>query len=163
MARERHVHNAINPYDAQMDSGAVAGLRTDLARRAAPFAGAAAMLSAGAFVAARDPSAPGSLFPTCAFRQVTGLWCPGCGLTRGFHEMLHGHLGTALSYNLFTPVAAAAIVLAWVAWLRVSWRLPALRLPARFGQLMAVVVPAVLVLYAVLRNIPAAPLRALAP
>ncbi|HEY7628230.1 MAG TPA: DUF2752 domain-containing protein [Ilumatobacteraceae bacterium] len=146
-----------------MSSGAVANLRTDLGRRAAPLAGGAAMLAAGAFVAARDPAAPGSPFPTCAFRQATGLWCPGCGLTRGFHELAHGHLGAALSYNVFTPVAAVAIVFAWVGWLRFSWRLPAFDLPARFGRTAAFVVPAVLILYAVLRNIPAAPLRSLAP
>lgn len=146
-----------------MDSGSLAGLRTDLARRTAPFAGAAAVLAASAFVAARDPSAPGSPFPTCAFRQVTGLWCPGCGLTRGFHELFHGHLGAALSYNLFTPAAAVAIVVAWVAWLRFSWRSPTITFPARSGRVLAIVMPVALVLYGVLRNVPAAPLRSLAP
>ena len=77
--------------------------------------------------------------------------------------MLHGHVGAALSYNVFTPLALAAIVIVWVGWLRVSWGRSALHLPQRLGRPLAVIAPALLIVYGVLRNVPVAPLRALAP
>jgi hypothetical protein len=36
---------------------------------------------------------------TCTFRAVTGLPCPGCGLTRSFISMGHGRLTDAWHYN----------------------------------------------------------------
>lgn len=148
---------------ASMDVGSPAKLGSDLARRSAPIVGAAALLTGAAFLAAHDPAAESSPFPSCAFLRMTGLWCPGCGLTRGLHELLHGHVGAALSYNVFTPLAAVAIAVAWVAWVRYSWRLVPLHLSARGTRWLVVVLPGLLVLYAVLRNVPAAPLRSLAP
>lgn len=37
----------------------------------------------------------------CPFRQVTGLPCPGCGLTRGFVCIGHGQIGQAIEFNPF--------------------------------------------------------------
>ena len=71
-----------------------AGARPVL-RRIAPIAGGAAVVAGAVLVATNDPAAPGSHFPACAFHSATGLWCPGCGLTRGLHALLDGHLGTA--------------------------------------------------------------------
>lgn len=36
---------------------------------------------------------------TCTFRELTGVPCPGCGLTRSFISMGHGRLREAWSYN----------------------------------------------------------------
>jgi hypothetical protein len=35
----------------------------------------------------------------CAARQLFGLSCPGCGLTRSFISLAHGDIATAWSYN----------------------------------------------------------------
>jgi hypothetical protein len=94
---------------------------------------------------------------------MTGLWCPGCGLTRGTYQLLHGHIGAALGYNLFTPVALAAIVIAWWSWVRLSWVGSAIHLPSSFVRAVTIALPTLLILYSVLRNVPVAPLRALAP
>ena len=94
---------------------------------------------------------------------MTGLWCPGCGLTRGTYQLLHGHVGAAVSYNVFTPLALAAIVVAWFGWLRVSWGGPALQMPPRLGRWLALIALVLVIVYGVARNIPVAPLRALAP
>jgi len=48
---------------------------------------------------------------TCAFHQVTGLPCPGCGLTRGVCELMGGHWSLAIEQHAFAPVAAVAIFL----------------------------------------------------
>lgn len=37
----------------------------------------------------------------CPFRQVTGLPCPGCGLTRGFVCIGHGNIAQAIDFNPF--------------------------------------------------------------
>ena len=50
-----------------------------------------------------DPAT--SPFPRCIIRSATGYRCPGCGLQRAAHALLHGHLTEAFSYNralLFT-------------------------------------------------------------
>jgi hypothetical protein len=132
-------------------------------RRIAPIAGSAAVVAAGVLVATNDPAVPGSHFPACAFHSATGLWCPGCGLTRGMHALLGGHLGAAMSSNLFTPVAVVALVWLLVSWVRVAWDRPALRLPRQLERSLAVAGPVILVAYGALRNIPLAPFRALAP
>jgi Protein of unknown function (DUF2752) len=42
--------------------------------------------------------------PVCPLMQLTGLACPGCGLTRGFHALFHGDVLTALDFNALLPV-----------------------------------------------------------
>jgi hypothetical protein len=41
----------------------------------------------------------------CLFRRTLGLPCAGCGLTRGFVALGHGHFTEAIAYNPLTPVA----------------------------------------------------------
>jgi hypothetical protein len=35
----------------------------------------------------------------CTFKRITGVGCPGCGLTRSFISLAHGDLGAAWRYN----------------------------------------------------------------
>lgn len=48
-------------------------------------------------------------FP-CVFHSITGLYCPGCGMTRAVKSLLGGRILDSLRYN---PVAfyVAAVVL----------------------------------------------------
>lgn len=61
---------------------------------------AAVALLAGAAVVlfAVDPTRH-MVTPPCPYRTLTGLACPGCGLTRCIHALLHGDLALAFSYN----------------------------------------------------------------
>ena len=133
------------------------------ARCAAPIACGGALVAAAAFLATHDPASPGARFPGCPFHQATGLWCPGCGLTRGTYQLLHGDLAAALGYNVFTPLALIAIAVVWIAWLRRSWGAPPLRLPEHAGRLLGSALPMLIIAYGVLRNLPLEPLSALAP
>lgn len=135
-------------------------------QRAAPVLCGCALAASAAYVAVQDPATPGSHFPACQFHAVTGLWCPACGLTRGTHDLLTGHVGAALGENLFVPVVLAVIVGSWWSWTRSSWGRPSLRLQATGHWLrarLAVAIPVVAVVYGVLRNLPFTPFRALAP
>lgn len=132
-------------------------------QRAAPIA-CGCLLAAGAtLVALNDPAAPGSRFPACVFRSTTGLWCPGCGLTRAFHQLFTGHPLAALGYNVFVPLVLVAVVAGWASWVLRSWGGKGLRRPSWVTPFVNVALPILLVTYGVLRNIPVAPFRSLAP
>lgn len=47
-----------------------------------------------------------SFLPVCPLYSMTGIACPGCGLTRGFHALFHGDVLTALDYNALIPILA---------------------------------------------------------
>jgi hypothetical protein len=46
--------------------------------------------------------------PTCILRILTGMPCPGCGMTRSWVHLAHGDVATAFEYNLFGPIGMAA-------------------------------------------------------
>ena len=50
-----------------------------------------------------DPTTAG-FFPFCPLLRFTGFACPGCGLTRGLHALLHGDFLTALDFNALIPL-----------------------------------------------------------
>jgi hypothetical protein len=137
--------------------------RGALGRRLAPIACGCVAAAAGVYVALNDPAAEGSRFPGCALRGLTGLWCPGCGLTRGVHSLFRGDVAGAVSSNVFTPIVVVLIVAGWWTWVRRSFgaeRRFALRhVPAWVWVVLAGVV----LTYGVLRNISAEPFASLAP
>ena len=69
---------------------------------AALAAGAAVVLALGVWLLREfDPSAAGSWFPSCVFHDLTGWYCPGCGITRALHALVHFDLRRALAMNAF--------------------------------------------------------------
>jgi Protein of unknown function (DUF2752) len=58
---------------------------------------------AGAFVIRQFDPVNAGFFPQCPLFAMTGLHCPGCGLTRGFHALFHGDILGAIDYNLLLP------------------------------------------------------------
>ena len=41
-----------------------------------------------------------SFFIPCVFNKITGLKCPGCGMTRAMHYLVNGNLKKAVWYNI---------------------------------------------------------------
>lgn len=154
---------------------ATSATRSLLVARPAPVVGAVVLAAGAAYVATNDPSAVGSRFPACTFRTWTGLWCPGCGLTRAAHELFTGDVGAALGYNVFVPVALIGIAVAWWAWCSAAWGVTFMprRVVAWVGEsgtrrrrhadLALWCLFALLIAYGVLRNVPIKPFTALAP
>lgn len=97
----------------------------------------------------------GALVPRCPFHALTGLWCPGCGGTRAAMRLLHLDLPGALHYHAPAVLAAPALAFVLVAHgnLRLLTGRPWLVYAALAG----------LVVFAILRNLPWAPLSWLAP
>lgn len=46
----------------------------------------------------------------CPFRRLTGLPCPGCGMTRCWVHLMHGQWHAAIVANPFGIVAMAAVI-----------------------------------------------------
>ena len=67
-------------------------------------------IAAGAFVVGWFNPVTAGFFPQCPLYQMTGLACPGCGLTRAFHALFHGDVLTALDYNALIPFYALFFV-----------------------------------------------------
>lgn len=110
-----------------------------------------------------NPATPGtSYYPSCPFHTLTGLNCPGCGTLRGMHQLTHGHLLTALNYNVLMVLA-----LPFMGYTLISYALVAFRgrgLPKPF--IRPVFIKAlfwIVIAFWILRNIPVYPLTLLSP
>lgn len=102
------------------------------------------------YVGIADPHRPGSLFPPCPFRLLTGWNCPACGGLRMTHDLLHGDLGAAVVDNVFLLVGLPLVAL-WAIW--------RIRRGERAFPLSAMLVIAVAaVSWTVIRNWPGFPL-----
>ena len=134
---------------------ATAGTARGWPASAGPVGAAAVALAACAVVAVVDPNEPGH-YPTCPFKALTGLDCPGCGSMRAVHALTRGQILHAADLNLLLLVALPFLVWAWAAWLvrslGRSWP-PNLAVPGPVGWGVAGVVVA----FWFARNLPVAP------
>ncbi len=89
--------------------------------------------------------------PKCMFHRWTGLYCPGCGATRALSALLHGDLKASLHNNLLL-VPGCAMLAVLIVKPGISLKRP-----------VAVAVAAIVIGFAVLRNLPFAPFTYLAP
>jgi hypothetical protein len=79
------------------------------------------------------------------------------------HALLRGDVAAALAANVFTPVVALLAIGAWWWWTRRELIGPRPSVLAKVGAPWWIAGIALLVIYGVLRNIPAAPFESLAP
>jgi hypothetical protein len=117
-------------------------------------------LAGAAYVGLLDPTKR-SLFTPCPLREITGIWCPGCGLTRGVHFFLRGDLATSFGFNLFAPLLVIAVAYWWIATATKAFtgrRPPVIVRNSRATTIVALVAALV---FTIARNTP--PFRALAP
>jgi len=113
---------------------------------------ATAILGVAAVVFFFNPSRYG-FYPTCLFHQVTGLNCPGCGATRSFYALLHGHFQLALKDNaLFIfLLGATAIRGAWFVQRKIFRKPTGEFFPTKWLWPLLIVAA----MFTILRNLPA--------
>ena len=59
--------------------------------------------------------------PACPFKTLTGLDCPGCGVTRAGYSITHGDILAAIDHNalvVFGPIIAVTL---WLVATRTEW------------------------------------------
>jgi hypothetical protein len=100
------------------------------------------------------------LLPKCFFHELTGLYCPGCGVQRSFHALLNGDILTAIDYNLLFILFLPLIIFFILAF---SWGRKHPSTSFIYKPIFSFTVVIVVVSFWVLRNIPVTPFSWLAP
>lgn len=152
MAAGLEIDLAGNPGPAAPEMARASGSRRWAI--AAPIACGCAIIGAAAYVTLNDPAAAGTHLPACPLYQLTGLWCPGCGLTRATHALLRGDLGAAFGFNLFFPLFLGGIVFGWLAWFRRSLGRPPRLAVSRLPMWVPIAAGVALIGFGVVRNLP---------
>lgn len=117
-------------------------------RAAAPLAVAAVVVA----VLLRFPPGQYSFYPQCPIYRYLHLQCPGCGGTRAFAALLHGHVAEALRLNALTTLLAPfAAVYAAVCYYRFVQREP-IQMP-RLPRSAVYMGLAAAVVFAIVRNL----------
>jgi len=70
-------------------------------------------------------------FTPCLVKNLTGLPCPSCGMTRAFHALATGHLHDAVRFNIASPAVFTA------AWLILALALADLLRPGLLDRIWA--------------------------
>lgn len=104
-----------------------------------------------------------SFFLSCPFKHITGYYCPGCGSQRAIHQLAHGNIISALSFNplmvLSLPVVIYGVgVKAWNYIFSTQYRVGLFS-----SNLFIYTFFTIVLLYWFLRNLPIAPFYTLSP
>lgn len=113
-----------------------------------------------------DPSET-PVTPPCSLRYFTGIYCPGCGMTRALHAAFHFRFYEAFLYNLLWPLIVIFILTSFYIWFYflITGKNPFIPFNKFFKKHSYVGYIAVIILFAfwILRNIPVYPFIMLAP
>jgi hypothetical protein len=102
-------------------------------------------------------------FPKCPFYSFTGLYCPGCGSQRAFHEMLHGNLWVGIQHNFLIILALLVIFYKFYVFFHNSFQKENTVKNILYHNAAPWVILVVVVSFWILRNIPMDPFIILAP
>lgn len=97
--------------------------RSDRLRAWIMFGGTSAIFAASVLW---HPQDDGGLV-LCPFRAMTGLPCPGCGLTRAFCAIGRGEIERALHFNIISPIVFLGAVVVWLYAVSVLLKIDPLR------------------------------------
>lgn len=124
-------------------------------------AGGLFVMAAGALVIKYFNPVTAGFFPLCPFHVITGLNCPGCGMTRGFNALFRGDILGALHFNALIPFFAIlfsyfalSLLLVAVRGYGLNWKI--------FTPKIVTVFLILTMIYAVTRNLPFYPFNLLA-
>jgi hypothetical protein len=127
-----------------------------------PAIGSLGLVAAGAVFFYFVNPVSSRLLPPCPFLWATNCYCPGCGAARAFHATVRGDLGAAFGYNPLLMLALPAFVYVYLSFL--SSELFGRRLPTPNSlRAWTWIIPIVIGVYWVARNLPWEPFTYLAP
>jgi hypothetical protein len=72
-----------------------------------------AILIASAVWHPADASPLGNYYTLCGFKNLTGLPCPGCGLSHSFCALANGDIVKSFAFNLLGPPSFLLLILVW--------------------------------------------------
>ena len=118
-------------------------------------------IAAGVFAVGYFNPVTAGFFPVCPLHQMTGLNCPGCGMTRGFHALFNGDILDALHYNALLPIFSfifiylvISLILTAVRGRGLSWKI--------FNPTVLWIIFGLLLAFGIVRNLPFYPFNLLA-
>ncbi|MGE9269411.1 MAG: DUF2752 domain-containing protein [Verrucomicrobiales bacterium] len=121
------------------------------------------VLALGALAFTLKQLGPAQMPWTCILHEVTGLHCPGCGMTRATAAAMDGQLGDAFRFNplgvVLLPIAAVLFLPVAKAW--ICGR--PLKRPVWFGRRSAWTLLVVVISFTVARNLPFSVFECLVP
>lgn len=103
------------------------------------------------------------IFPPCPFFTITGLFCPGCGSQRAFHDLLHGDVYAAAGHNLLFVSAVPILGISALTALNNIFRKKHSVNALFHSYSFAVGISITVIAFWILRNIPVVPFSWLAP
>ena len=85
------------------------------------------------------------------FYKITGLYCPGCGITRCFFAILEGDFYKAFMYNqlVFILIPFAIIYFIYKAYLYITSKKDKMKIPNIFWIILLIIV----IVFGILRNV----------
>ena len=78
------------------------------------FLGLGAIFAASLFYRVSEYQPDGNYFTICMFKNITGLPCPGCGLTHSFCSIGRGDFTSAFNYNQLGPLLFLFLLVLWI-------------------------------------------------
>ena len=92
-------------------------------------------------------------YPECQFHRLTGLNCPGCGMTRAAYALLHGEIAVAIHDNALLVGGLIWLVLrgGWFGVNKLLGKPNGEFFPAKYLWLLLVLA----LVFTVVRNLPA--------
>lgn len=133
------------------DAGVAQSETTGLRRFLPQTVVALGVLPAVGYLWAVDPNRPGH-YPLCPTFALAGIYCPGCGLLRATHDLIHLDFAGAMARNPLVVPLYVAVGVVFLLWVRATWRRESLRWDP--PTWMPAVIAASFVLFTIARNVP---------
>lgn len=126
----------------------------NLVIKGTPVVTATAIACGCVFVGLNNPETKSFLAP-CGFYAATGLYCPGCGMTRALHSVLNGNILKGIQFNAILVLALPVLMYFYVWW--TMWAFTGRKMPTfTVSKKVAWALVAAAVIFAVGRNLPGA-------
>lgn len=113
------------------------------------------------FLALIDPEKAGYI-PACPWRQLTGLYCPGCGSLRAIHAITRLRFDQAFAYNILFAIFLPFLFWFFAVNLVIAFRGPD-KVKSFLDPSLSKALLGVILVYFVIRNIPVYPFILLQP